>query len=118
MNVSPAISPDGKYVAFLSERDLFSIDLFLADAKDGGNIRRLSSKLTDTDIDEFSFIESAGAFSPDSRKFAFSVFSRGRSELMAVDVESGRTLFMEPRGDIEEFGNIAWSPDGETIAFS
>jgi len=118
MNVSPAISPDGKHIAFLSEKNLFSIDLFLADAETGGNIRRLSSKLTNEDIDEYSFIESSGAFSPDSRKFAFSVFSRGKSKLMVVDVETGRQLMLEAMGDISEFANIAWSPDGETVAFS
>src|SRR5690606_32817937 len=79
MNVSPAISPDGNYVAFLSERDLFSIDLFLADAKTGRVIRKLASRLTNSDIDEFSFLESAGTFSPDSRKFAFSIFKIGRA---------------------------------------
>ncbi|HWK99692.1 MAG TPA: hypothetical protein VNQ55_07090, partial [Parapedobacter sp.] len=118
MNVSPAISPDGKHIAFLSEKSLFSIDLFLADAETGGNIRRLSSKLTNEDIDEYSFIESSGAFSPDSRKFAFSVFSRGRSRLMIVDVGTGKQLLLEAMGDISEFANIAWSPDGETVAFS
>src|SRR5690606_2284876 len=118
LNVSPAISPDGQFVAFLSERDLFSIDLFLADAQTGQVIRKLSSRLTNTDIDEFSFLESAGAFSPDSRKFAFSVFSKGRSKLMVVDATSGRTLLLRDMGDVSEFGNIAWAPDGETIAFS
>ncbi len=118
MNVSPVISPDGKHIAFLSEKNLFSIDLFLADAETGGNIRRLSSKLTNEDIDEYSFIESSGAFSPDSRKFAFSVFSRGKSKLMVVDVETGKELLLEAMGDISEFANIAWSPDGETVAFS
>ncbi|MFC3196226.1 peptidase MA family metallohydrolase [Parapedobacter deserti] len=118
LNVSPAISPDGKFVAFLSERDLFSIDLFLADAQTGEVIRKLSSRLTNTDIDEFSFLESAGAFSPDSRRFAFSVFSRGRSKLMVVDVSNGKTLHLEAMGDITEFANIAWAPDGETVVFS
>lgn len=118
MNVSPAISPDGNYVAFLSEKDLFSIDLFLADAKTGRVIRKLTSRLTNSDIDEFSFLESAGTFSPDSRKFAFSVFSAGKNKLMVVDVESGRTLSVEAMGDISEFTNIAWAPDGETVAFS
>jgi len=118
MNVSPAISPDGKHMAFLSEKNLFSIDLFLADAHTGGNIRKLSSKLTNEDIDEYSFIESSGAFSPDSRKFAFSVFSRGKSKLMVVDVETGKELVLAAMGDISEFANIAWSPDGETVAFS
>ena len=90
MNVSPAISPNGKYVAFLSELDLFSIDLFLADAESGAIIRKLGSRLTNGDIDEFSFIESAGTFSPDSRHFAFSVFSEGKNKLMIVDVENGK----------------------------
>src|SRR3546814_8530771 len=99
-------------------KSLFSIDLVLADAETGGNIKRLSSKLTNEDIDEYSFIESSGAFSPDSRKFAFSIFSRGKSRLMVVDVETGKELLVEAMGDISEFANIAWSPDGETVAFS
>ncbi len=118
MNVSPAISPDGKYVAYLSEQDLFSIDLFLADAQTGQVIRKLSSRLTNAHIDEFSFIESAGTFSPDSRKFAFSVFSQGKSKLMIVDVVKGNTISVEAMGDISEFTNITWSPDGRTVAFS
>lgn len=118
MNVAPAVSPDGNYVAFLSEKDLFSIDLFLADARTGHVIRKLASSLTNSDIDEFSFIESAGTFSPDSRKFAFSVFSKGKSKLMIVDVQNGRSLALEEMGDIVEFTNITWSPDGEHVAFS
>ncbi len=118
LNVSPAISPDGQYVAFMSEKDLFSIDLFLANAKTGDIIRKLTSRLTNPDLDEFSFLESAGAFSPDSKKFAFSVFSKGKSKLMIIDVSNGKTLSVEAMGDISEFANIAWSPDGETVAFS
>lgn len=118
MNVSPSISPNGKYIVYLSEQDLFSIDMFLADAQTGKMIRKLGSKLTNSDIDEFSFIESTGAFSPDSKKFAFSVFSEGKNKLMAVDVETGKVLFVEAMGDLVEFGNITWSPDGQSVAFS
>src|SRR5690606_26867576 len=118
MNVSPSISPNGKYVVYLSEQDLFSIDLYLADASTGKRIRKLGSKLTNKDIDEFSFLESAGSFSPDSRKFAFSVFSQGKNKLMIVDVETGNPVLVEAMGDIVEFANIAWAPDGETVVFS
>ncbi|WP_159635710.1 DPP IV N-terminal domain-containing protein [Sphingobacterium composti Ten et al. 2007 non Yoo et al. 2007] len=118
MNLSPTISPDGKYVVYLSEQDLFSIDLYLADANTGKRIRKLGSKLTNKDIDEFSFLESAGSFSPDSKKFAFSVFSQGKNKLMVVDIETGKPLLTEAMGDIIEFANIAWAPDGETVAFS
>ena len=118
MNVSPAISPNGKYVAFLSELDLFSIDLFLADAETGAIIRKLGSRLTNGDIDEFSFIESAGTFSPDSRQFAFSVFSEGKNKLMIVDVENGKTVTVEEMAGITEFTNITWAPSGSQVAFS
>lgn len=118
MNVSPAISPDGKLVAFLSEKDLFSVDLYLADAQSGKIIRKLTSRETNSHIDEFSYIESAGTFSGDSKKFAFSIFSGGRNKLMIVDVSSGKTLLTESMGDIIEFANITWSPDGSNIAFS
>ncbi|WP_317164328.1 tolB protein precursor [Sphingobacterium sp. SGG-5] len=118
MNVSPTISPDGKYIVYLSEQDLFSIDLYLADAHSGNVIRKLGSRLTNKDIDEFSFLESAGSFSPDSRKFAFSVFSEGKNKLMVLDVETGKTLFVEAMGDIVEFTNITWAPDGDHVAFS
>lgn len=117
-NVAPSISPDGNYVAFLSERDLLSIDLFLADAKTGKIIRKLSSKAKNGDIDEYNFIESTGAWSPDSKKFAFSVFSAGVNKLVIVDVKNGRTISSTAMGKVEEFSNITWSPNGLDIAFS
>ena len=118
MNVAPAISPDGKYVAFLSEKDLFSIDLFLADAKTGQIIRKLTSKIRNSHIEEFNFIESAGAWSPDGKKFAFSAFSKGRNKLIVVDAENGKSLLEESMDDAEQFGNLSWSPTGNEIAFT
>ncbi len=118
MNVAPAISPDGKYLVYLSEKDIFSIDLYLADAATGKVIRKLTSKITNSHIDEFNFIESAGAWSPDSKKFAFSVFSRGRNNLIIVDVKNGKTLLDQSMDEVEQFGNLTWSPDGVNIAFS
>ena len=118
MNVAPAVSPDGKYVAFLSERELLSIDLFLADAQTGQIIRKLISKTSNSHIDEFSFIESAGAWSPDSKKFAFSAFSSGRTKLFIVNVSNGKTVLTEGMGDVGEFSNLSWSPNGEDIAFT
>src|SRR5690606_34944397 len=118
MNVAPAISPDGKLIAFLSEKDLFSIDLFLAEAQTGKIIRKLTSKLTNNHVDEFSFIESAGSFSADSRKFAFSAFDEGRNKLIVVDVNNGKTLLAEGMEEVGEFSNITWSPDGNSVIFA
>jgi len=118
MNVAPAISPDGKYLAFLSEKDLFGIDLFLADAKTGSIIRKLSSQISSSHIDDFNFLESAGAWSPDSKKFAFSIFSKGRNKLLVIDIANGRTILNTGMESVEQFGNLTWSPNGKDIAFS
>lgn len=118
MNLAPAISPNGKYVAFLSERDLFGIDLFLSDAKTGKILRKLSSQISNTHIDDYNFLESSGAWSPDNRQFAFSIFSKGKNQILIVDIENGNTILQAAMGKVEQFGNLTWSPNGKDIAFS
>ncbi|RZK57929.1 MAG: tolB protein precursor [Pedobacter sp.] len=118
MNVAPAISPDGKYLAFLSEKDLFGIDLFLADAKTGRIIRKLTSQISNSHIDDFNFIESAGTWSPDSKQFAFSIFSKGKNQMLIVNAENGNTILQTDMGNVEQFSNLTWSPNGKEIAFS
>ncbi|WP_419698817.1 tolB protein precursor [Mucilaginibacter sp. NFX135] len=115
--VAPAVSPDGNYVAFLSAKSLFSIDLYLADAHTGRILRKLTSKVSNTHIDEFNFIESAGTWSPDGKRFAFSVFSKGRNRMIVVDVASGNTLDDVSMEKAEQFSNLSWSPNGKDIVF-
>jgi len=115
LNVAPAISPDGNYLAFLSEKDLFTVDLYLADAHSGRVIKKLTSKISNTHIDEFNFIESAGTWSPDSKKFAFSVFSHGRNRMLIVDIPSGSVSDNISMEKAEQFSNLSWSPDGKNI---
>lgn len=43
LNIVPSISPDGKYVAFWTEKNLFSLDLYLADATTGKIIDRVTT---------------------------------------------------------------------------
>ncbi|HEY0157601.1 MAG TPA: BamA/TamA family outer membrane protein, partial [Thermoanaerobaculia bacterium] len=117
LNVGPALSPDGQYIAFLSARELFSIDLFLADARTGQVVRRLISSDRDPHFESLRFIESAGAWAPDSKRLAFITFSKGDNFLSIIDVESRRTEHISVPG-LEAIMNVAWSPDGRTIALA
>ncbi len=117
LNVAPAISPDGRYLAFLSEKDLFTVDLYLAEAKTGKILRKLTSKVSNTHIDEFNFIESAGAWSPDGKRFGFSVFNNGRNRLLIVSIPNGKILQDIAMGKVEQFSNVSWSPNGMDIVF-
>jgi len=117
LNVGPALSPDGRYLAFLSARELFSIDLYLADAKTGNVIRRLVSSDRDPHFESLRFIESAGAWSPDNRHLAFITFAKGDNYLSIVDVETRDVDHQKVQG-IEAINNVAWSPDGRQIAIA
>jgi hypothetical protein len=117
LNVGPALSPDGNYLAFLSTREIFDIDLFLADARTGRVIRRLASAGRDPHMDALRFIDSAGAWSPDSKRLAFVTFEHGDNYLGIVDVDSGRVQHIRVPG-IDSINTVSWSPDGHTIVMS
>ena len=67
LNVSPSLSPDGRKVAFLSERGLFSIDLYIANAETGEVIDNVSRTAIDPHFSSLQFISSAGGLEPGRR---------------------------------------------------
>ncbi len=118
-NVAPSVSPDGQTVAFISEKDLFSFDLYLADARTGEIQTTLASSAADPHFDALRFIDSSGAWSPDGDRLAVSVFAEGRNKLVIYDTSSGHVVEqVAVDREIGEISGPTWSPDGSRIAFS
>jgi Tol biopolymer transport system component len=115
VNIAPSISPDGKYLVYLSEKDVFSLDLYLADAHTGKVIKQLSSTVRENNIDDFNYLESGGSWSPDGKKFVFVIFSQGKNKLLLVDVNKPRRTEEVELPGLDAFSNPSWSPDGNTI---
>ena len=118
LNVSPELSPDGTRFMFFSERDLFSIDLFLADAKTGEVIRKITDTATSPHFETLQFLSSAGAWSPGGDRFVVPAVSKGQAVLAIFDVSNGRKDREVKITGADEVFNPSWSPDGNQIVFS
>jgi Tol biopolymer transport system component len=118
LNVGPAISPDGRRVAFLSARALLSIDLYVADAQTGRVLHKLTSTATDPHYSSLQFIYSAGAWDRTSTQLAVATVSSGMPSIAIFDAEHGNRVRDITVPDVDEVLNPTWAPDGHAIAFT
>jgi Tol biopolymer transport system component len=118
MNLSPSISPNGKYLIFLSEKNVFTTDLYLADAQKGDIIRKVSSNASNGDLDYINVMESAGSWSPDSETFIYVGVKKGNNVIVMSDVSKGKTLETIEIPGVPAFANPVFSPDGKDIYVS
>lgn len=95
--VSPAISPDGRSVAFTALGDLWLMPI-------GGTPERLTDD---------PFVEVDVSWSPDGRSIAYSTDRGGATNVWVRDVSAGSERQLSTNGGVMP----TWSPDGAEIAY-
>ena len=102
--IEPAWSPDGRWIAYLSDRT-GEYEICVRPQDGSGEERRITS---DGDVWRF-----APVWSPDSTKL---VFGDKKMRLRLVDVASGKVEEVD-RGDTDDITTYVFSPDSRWIAY-
>ena len=118
LNIAPALSPDGRELIFLSEKDQLSVDLFVADASTGVISRKLLTRTADQHLESLQFVNSSGAWDPAGRRFMMSAVRGGVPVFLVFDVRSGTREADIRLPELGEVFTPTWSPDGDSIAFA
>lgn len=113
-NTSPALSPDGEQVAFISDRGDGTFGLWLMDLQ-SKHTQRLAGSARSSDFEELNFLTPGISWNPEGTQLAVSAKSGGQDCIYLVDVKSGdykQLLF-----GFQTIAGVSWSPNGRFLAF-
>ncbi len=117
LHIAPALSPDGKLIAYLSEKNFFFIDFYLADGETGKVIKKLAKSVFDANYETFRYISSTSSWSPDSKYLVFAARAQGGDDIVIFD-PIRRKAVRRIRVELSGLSSPVYSPDGKQLAFT
>lgn len=115
VNNSPALSPNGDLVAFLSDRSDY-FDIYLLSVVDGKLKKKLLSGQTSAKFEELHWLRPGLSWSPDGKYLVFAA-KAGRSDALHIlDVEKA-SVIKTLRFELDGIFSPSYSPLGDKIAF-
>ncbi len=103
---APALSPDGKQVAFQSRKD-GNWEIYLL-RLDSGQVGRLTNDLA---------YDGAPSWSPDGQRIAFESYRAGDLDIWVMNADGSGATNLTPKQPTADYGP-AWSPSGSWIAYT
>ncbi len=113
-NTSPAMSPQGDKIAFISNRNYY-FDVFIMNAIDGKIIKRLVKGDRSPDFEQLNVVTPGLSWSPDESEIALSAKSDGDDIIYIINVNSEDKYKLPVH--FEGIKSLAWSPNGKYLAF-
>ena len=113
-NTSPAISPAGDKVAFISDRSGY-FSVYVMSATDGSDVKEIIEGQQSADFEELHLLTPGITWSPDGKKIALSVKAGSSDAIFIIDVESGRKEKLPV--ELDGIFSVEWSSGGDRLAF-
>lgn len=115
-NRSPALSPKGDEIVFISDRTDYT-DIYLMSAIDGRIFSRLVKGERSSGFEELHIMNASLSWSPDGERVVFAAKSGNRDALYVVNVDK-RSIEEKYILDLDRILSPSWSPQGQTLAFT
>ncbi len=113
-NTSPAISPQGDKIAFISDRNDY-FDVYIMSTLDGEILKKLVSGQKTNNFEEMHLLTPGITWSPDGKKIALAVKAGECDAIFLVDVASGKQEKIKL--DLDGVFSVNWSNDGNLLTF-
>jgi Tol biopolymer transport system component len=113
-NTSPAISPQGDKIAFISNRNDY-FDVFIMNAIDGNVIDKVVSGQQTNDFEELHLLTPGIGWSPDGKRLALATKAGEQDAILLIDISSGdqEKILL----GLDGIFSVTWSPQGDKLAF-
>jgi len=116
VNNSPAISPSGDKIAFLSDKSGY-FDIYLMSTLDGKIIDRLVKGQRKSDLEDLNWLTPGMSWSSDGKYLVFAAKSGPEDALNIIDVEQ-REIVQSLKFGLDAIFSPDWNPAKNQIAFS
>lgn len=114
LNISPALSPNGDKLIFLSDMK-GKKSIYLLDILENKVVKRLIKGETSVNFEELHWLSPGMDWSPDGKKVTFAAKAGDQDALYIYDIDSDEVE--QYKFDLDGLFSTSWSPKGDEIAF-
>lgn len=119
INIVPSLSPDGRQLAYVGDKD-FALNLFVEklEGKGKGKPTKIVTSGSSEDFHSLRYFESTINWSPDGSKFTFVSKAGANDAIYIVDANRKKIIRKLSFPKLTGLGAPSWSPDGNRLVFS